>query len=495
MRTTIALLVLALALPAAAEVPAPLAVTLPAAPLSSVSTLDFGPLDRGWLALEDAARSEKDLPPRFAVPHSVHLTPWTSGTWEPLPGGLSLWRLRVRAEAAASLNLGFTRFRLPAGARLQVYSADLAHVVRPFTAADNQTHGELWTPVVPTDDLVVELVTPTSASREVEVELGQIGQGYRGFGSLDVNVPKSGSCNMDIACLNSADPWRQTARAVGVISLGGSTFCSGSLMNDTARDHKMYFVTAVHCGITSANAASLVVYWNYQNSTCRTPGSTASGGAGDGQLNQFQTGAFFRAANSASDFTLVELDDPPAPSFNLYWAGWDRSGGDVTCPQGNCYQCSAASLCAGIHHPNTDEKRITFSQQAIQPASWSSGASPGDGTHLWVHWDPDPVFPPNPSLTIPPQVTEPGSSGSPLYDKDRRFVGQLHGGPSACGQTGDNLSDYYGRFSISWSAAAPYLDPRNTGELFIDGQDLSGGTIFNDGFESGTTAAWSQTAP
>ena len=117
-----------------------------------------------------------------------------------------------------------------------------------------------------------------------------------------------------------------------------------------------------------------------------------------------------------------------------------RSGGDVSCPQGFCYACSPISLCAGIHHPNGNEKRITFSEQAIVPM-------PGDDTHLWVHWDPTPVFPPNPALTIPPQVTEAGSSGSPLYNKDRRFVGQLHGGPSACGATGDSLSDYYGRFS------------------------------------------------
>ena len=39
------------------------------------------------------------------------------------------------------------------------------------------------------------------------------------------------------------------------------------------------------------------------------------------------------------------------------------------------------------------EKRITFSEQPIQP-------QPGDETFLWVHWDSTPVFPPNPGLTI-----------------------------------------------------------------------------------------------
>jgi lysyl endopeptidase len=496
MRKAFFLLVLVLALPAAAaNVLPPLAVTLSAAPLDTVDSLDFGPLDRGWLAAEDAAREEQDLAPRFAIPHTVHLTPATSGTWEELAGGLWLWRLRIRAEGAASLNLGFTRFRLPEGARLQLYSADLAHVVRPFTAADNKPRGELWTPVVPTDDLVVELTVPGPARADVELEIGQIGQGYRGFGAADLAKASSGSCNMDVACLNGNDPWWQTQRSVALTSLNGTLFCTGSLVNNTSRDHKMYFITARHCEVTSANAASLVAYWNFQNSTCRTPGSAASGSNGDGTLNQFQTGATFRAENSASDFTLVELDDAADPAFHLHWEGWDHQSGDISCPQGSCDQCNGTSLCAGIHQPNIAEKRITFSRQTIQPASWTDGSSPGDGTHLWVHWDPTPVFPPNPSLSIPAQVTEPGSSGSPLYDQANRFIGQLHGGPSACGQTGDNLSDYYGRFSVSWTAAAAYLDPGNTGALFIDSVDDVNAPIFVDGFESGATAAWSATFP
>jgi lysyl endopeptidase len=492
MRKILALLALALGLSAAANAAAPLAVTLGAAPLATVDTLDFGPLDRGWLAAEDAAREEQDLPPRFAIPHPVHLTTMNSGTWEELSGGLSLWRLRIRADGAASLNLGFTRFSLPAGARLQLYSADLTSIVRPFTDADNKERGELWTPVVPTDDLVVELTLPTAVRDSLDLEIGQIGQGYRGFGFADLTKASSGACNMDVACLNSADPWWQTQRSVALTSLHGSLFCTGSLVNNTSRNHKMFFITAQHCEVTSANAASLVVYWNFQNSTCRTPGSAASGSNGNGQLNQFQTGASFRAENSASDFTLVELDDAANPAFHLHWEGWDRTAGDISCPQGSCFQCNGTSLCAGIHQPNIAEKRITFSMQTIVPASYN-GATPGDSTHLWVHWNPTPVFPPNPSLTIPPQVTEPGSSGSPLYNQNDRFIGQLHGGPSACGQTGDNLSDYYGRFSLSWTAAAPFLDAGNTGETAID--SLDGPLIFADGFESGDLAAWSASAP
>ena len=93
----------------------------------------------------------------------------------------------------------------------------------------------------------------------------------------------SGSCNVDVAC-PEGDAWRPQIRSSAAISTGGSLFCSGSLLNNTANDRKMFFLTANHCSINSGNAASLVTYWNYQNATCRIPGSAASGQNGDGSL-------------------------------------------------------------------------------------------------------------------------------------------------------------------------------------------------------------------
>jgi subtilisin-like proprotein convertase family protein len=251
------------------------------------------------------------------------------------------------------------------------------------------------------------------------------------------------------------DGWRDQIQSVGVIATGGSTFCTGFAVNNTAQDLTPYFMTANHCGIGSGNAASLVVYWNYQNSTCRTPGSPASGGPGDGSLSQFQTGSFFRAGGSTSDFTLVELDDDPDPDWNVVLAGWDRSTGD-----------SASAV--GIHHPNTDEKRISFENDATTTTSYLGTTSPGNGSHVRViDWDLG--------------TTEPGSSGSPLFNQDQRVVGQLHGGGAACG---NNESDYYGRFSVSWDGGASasarlrdWLDPGNTGLTAIDHVSTAGMSV------------------
>jgi hypothetical protein len=449
----------------ASEAVVPTADRFPVIDVNRVDAVFSPALDLARIGAEDMERDRQELPPRFAIPERVSITPADRGTWEDLGNGQMLWRLRIfGADGTTSLNLGFTRFKLSGDDRLLLYATDGSDILRPFTAADNEVHGQLWTPVVLTRDLIVELTVRKGEERSVDLVLGWINQGYRGFGTISAeSYLKSGSCNLDVECLDAGDTWRNEVRSVGVISTGGSTFCSGSLVNDTANDHKMYFMTANHCGINSGNAASLVVFWNYQNSFCRTPGSAQSGQAGDGPLTQFHTGSFFRAANAPSDFTLVELDDPPVPAYNHFWAGWDRTTGDFT--------CTAGAPCAGIHHPNTDEKRITYVTTNTATTSYNNPASPGDGTHIWAHWATDPPGP----FTVP-GVTEPGSSGSPLYSAAGRYIGQLHGGPSACGATGDNLSDYYGRFSVSWTGGGTastrlsnWLDAGGTGAMTIDG--------------------------
>ena len=473
MRTPVLRFALALALLGAAVVRAdedvePASARFPVKELNRVDSFVGAPMDLAEIAAEDRVREQLGLPPRFAIPQSVTMTPATHGTWERLPGRNWLWRLRiVGREGTSNLNLGFGLFKLPPSARLLVYSSDGRSRLRAFTAADNEDHGQLWTAPLPTDDLVVELTVPAKERPFVQLELSAVNQGYRGFGTSSLD--KSGSCNLDVACLDAGDTWREEMRAVAVISTGGSTFCTGSLLNNTAGDRKMYFITANHCSITSSNAPSLVAYWNYQNSFCRTPGSSQSGAAGDGALTQFHTGSFFRASYAASDMTLVELDDPAVTAFNHYWAGWDRGTGNPT--------CTAAAPCAAIHHPSTDEKRITYVTTNMATTSYNNPSSPGDGTHLWAHWATDPPGP----FSVP-GVTEPGSSGSPLYNAAGRFVGQLHGGPSSCGATGDNLSDYYGRMSVSWTGGGTsstrlsnWLDSGNTGATTIGGLDTGGG--------------------
>ncbi|WP_282563026.1 proprotein convertase P-domain-containing protein [Tahibacter amnicola] len=458
-------------------------------PLDQIGRQVMPPVDVDSLRRDDATREARDLPPRFAHSMTVNFTPRKSGVWE-MAGNRAIWRLRIQSPGALSLNLGFTRYHMPAGGRLLVYPATMKpgsdpSLVRAFSDADNAAHGQLWTPIVHGDDIVVEVSVPTKLVDQLDLHLTSVNHDYRGFDNLAASFSRdpgdvSGSCNVDVVC-PEGDPYRDQIRSVAVYSTGGSTFCTGGLVNNTAQDRKPFFLTAFHCGITASNAASLVVYWNFQNSFCRPVDSAASGQAGNGTANQFQTGAFFRAGNSASDFTLVELDEAPAAAFNVYFSGWDRR--DMNYPSA-----------FGIHHPATAEKRISLSNTSTATTSYNSTTSPGDGTHVQVRWRPG------------IGVTEPGSSGSPIFSNDKRVIGQLHGGPSSCGATDTNKRDYYGRLFTSWTGGGTnstrlsnWLDPGNTGAQTVDGLNNGGGgnqpPVANFGFTaSGLTVTFTDSS-
>lgn len=404
---------------------------------AAVPALEFPPLDAEALAVEDMLREDAGLAPRFAVPNPVLIMPEYDGAWDTLPDGSQRWRMRITTPGALSLNFGFERYVMPDGGSLRIFAADGQEKLPPFTAADNELHAELWTPVILSDDVIIEAIVPADARRQLELELTSINIGYRFFGEK-LGGDKSGYCNIDVVC-PEGDGWRDEIKSVGVISTGGSTFCTGFLVNNTAQDRTPYFMTAYHCGISSSNASSLVVYWNFESPTC--------GQQGGGSLSQFQTGSYFRAGYSSSDFTLVELDDEPLPEFDVVLAGWDRSSAD-------------ASMAVAIHHPSTDEKSISFEYDPTTTTSYLGTSVPGNGTHVRVaDWDVG--------------TTEPGSSGSPLFNQDHRVIGQLHGGYAACG---NNDADWYGRVSVSWtgggsssSRLSDWLDPIGTGEVAIDG--------------------------
>lgn len=433
----------------------PTAQTETLLPVDAVDRLVLPPLNLPAVLDKDQQEQLAGLAPRYAEPIQVNVTPKSHGTWESIDPTTAVWRLRIASPGALSLNFGFTHFKMPPGGRMFIYSIDFAHGWRPFTDRDNADHGQLWTPPVEGDDVVIEITLPSPRIGALDVELSWVNVGFRRFGDVFTSAAqeKSGACNVDVLC-PEGDPWRMEIPAVAVISTGGSRFCTGFMVNNTAGDLRPFFMTANHCGIGSSNAPSLVAFWNYQNSTCRPVGSSASGGAGNGSLAQFTTGSTFRATWSTSDFTLVELSSNPNPAWNISYAGWSRSTAEAT--SGAC-----------IHHPNCDEKRITlYNTPTVTVNSWSNTTPDPNGNHVHAFW----------SLG----VTEPGSSGSPLFDQNHRIIGQLHGGPSACG-AGD-LSDFYGRFSSSWSGGgtsatrlSDWLDVPGTGAMFVD--TISGGGL------------------
>lgn len=410
--------------------------------LDHVDVYRLPAVDNEALLDRDEGRFDSTNPEalQFAEPFDVALSPASRGTWETV-GDTRIWRLVVSSGGAFSLNAGFSHFNLPAGAALWLYPAGGTPAFRALTARDHQPDGQLWTPIVPGDEIVIELNLP-AGDAGYALELARLSHAYRPFGipGADLSVGRSGSCNVDVVC-PEGDDYRDIIRSSATYSRGGSRVCSGAAINNTAQDGAPLFLTANHCGMTAGNASSMVVYWNYENSSCRPVGQ--SGGHGDGQLTQFNTGATLRGSGSGSDWALVELNTEIDPEYHVYLSGWDRRN-----------QATASAV--AIHHPRTQEKRISFENNPTQITTYLSSTPSSSGTHIHViDWDLG--------------TTEPGSSGSPLYSPEQRIVGQLHGGYAACS---NNLADWYGRIHTSMNAGmAQWLDPLNTGAEYIDGRE------------------------
>lgn len=391
---------------------------------------------------EDRVKAGLDGPYRFAAPLATRLTTATDGTWSQLPDGGRIWRCEVISVGARTLNFGFTTFRLPAGATVHLYPAGSRDYLGPYTRDDATPDGQFWTPVVRGDDAVIELFVPAGCEFEPVLVIGQVAHDYRGFSQIRERVEKAGSCNNDVVCPEGA-PWQDQINSEGVYTISGIWECSGQMINSNNPTPLPYFLTANHCNITSTNQGGVVVYWNFQSPTC--------GQLGGGSLAQHQSGSILKAKWATSDFCLIQLLQDPPDSCHVYYTGFDAT--EQNAP--------SASTC--IHHPSCDEKSISFNTDPLTATSYLQSSVPGDGTHWRVDdWEDG--------------TTEPGSSGSGLWDPSHRLVGQLHGGYAACNSI---TSDWFGRLSRSWAGGGTtstrlkdWLDPSGAGTMVLDGRYL-----------------------
>ncbi len=402
------------------------------------------PLQDNTVLLErERAQRRTGRAPQFAKSIPVYIKCQERGTWSYPGKDMAVWRLIIPSPGAHSLNIGFTDFRLPAGAQLRVQSANGEHGTGPLTTADNDPHGTYWTPALETDTLFLELQVPREKIDETLLTIGYVNHDFIGLSKV-----VSGSCNLDVVCSagqgwDLVDRYRDIIQSVGLLTVDGRSYCTGFLVNNARNDCRPFFMTAEHCDISASNAGSIVVYWNYQNSFCRQPGSISSGGTGNGSFELINSGAAWRAEYRPSDMTLLELDDPVAPAANAYFAGWSN--------QSTAFSDTALT----IHHPSNEEKRISFEYDQPYLGKWQQGTEAfDDGDHVIIrNWEVG--------------TTEDGSSGGPLFNVDGQVIGQLHGGRAACS---NSEFDAFGWFGTSWegdnhptNSLKYWLDPDRLG--------------------------------
>lgn len=407
--------------------------------LSTAPSLQMSAVDvEAFLAEDEIEQQTKNVPFRFGAPLDVELTLKNSGEWINLPNGDKLWRLRIYSQGAHTLNLLYNDYWLPEGAKLFLYNDDKTDVIGAFTHRNNKEHGEFATGITKGDAVTLEYYEPANVNYPGIISISRVVHGYRdllntfsieGFGS-------SGSCNNNVNCPEGAD-WQATKRAAAmVLTSGGTRWCSGSLINNTNVDLDQLFLTADHC-LGSSN--TWIFMFNYESPTCANI---------DGPTYYTVQGSTLLARNSDSDFGLLRITEAIPDSFQVHWAGWDRR--DI-----------AADSVVAIHHPSGDIKKISFEWDPVVSDKYL-GTSGVAGSHWWVtSWDDG--------------TTEPGSSGSPLFNYNHQIVGQLHGGYASCT---DLRGDWYGKISMSWDRGTTpatrlkdWLDPGNTGALFLNGWD------------------------
>lgn len=404
----------------------------------------------------------------------TNLSPSNSGTWTILPDGSKIWQLVITSKDAVALGLYFSEeVELPNGSKLYAYNKNKKHLLGSYSSSTPRFQA---LQMVEGDFMTLEYYAPAHIVQLPKININEVTYFYRGVDDFvsdfrEGYTVKAQSCQVDVACTPESNGWAEQIRSVVhyTFNQGGGTYvCSASTINNTANDCKPYILTAWHCGERNAgsNINSWVWYWNYQKSTCQPNSNSVNPSKG----NQSMTGGTVRASSGSgtlnnppgsnqvagSDFYLVELNAAIPTTYNPYFAGWDRNN-------------TGATSGVSIHHPNGSAKKISTFTATLTNTNFNGG---GNG-HFWrVTWA---------ATTNGHGVTEGGSSGSPIFNQNKRIVGQLTGGSSACNST--TSPDVYGKLRSDWdlngttntAQLKPWLDPTNSGVTTLDGHSCNSG--------------------
>lgn len=386
--------------------------------------------------------------------------------WVPVPGGM-VAQLELTSPDARALRIGLAVARITPGSEIRFAgSAQIDTVYGPFSSRDMDANDETyWSPVLEGERALVELFAPLGsgfASPGLDVLqvshlfVSAADSRFESAAKSLAGFPSAGACEVDLICRSSTDSaLANTGKALAAMIFtknGGTSACTGTLLNPLDGSFTAYFYSANHCFGTQTVASTLTTHWFYDRTGCGSGGTNPS-------YVQLAGGATLLYANPNSDVLFVRLNG--RPPTGAVFSGWD-----------------AATLVSGtsllhVAHPSADLTKVTLATAG----GFDRGINNSDGT-MFIR-----VTYPSTSTG----VAEPGGSGGGIFTavgqpaSSYRHRGGLFGGPSSCSSTGSNLRDSYSRLDQVYPALAQYLNP---GALPVVTNLLA-----NPGFESGG-ASW-----
>ena len=363
-------------------------------------------------------------------------------------------RITIQLSKAKKIAIKFKNISLPKGSELFIYSPNQKKEFLSYTAKDKDySLSNTISKSIIGSKIIIEY------NQRITTEIDPIIHilGFVNFYEREITqTPGFGgstNCEVNVAC-SEGEHWCQEINSVVRIFIQSGksySYCSGSVVNNTKQDRTPYVLTAEHCG-TRASEEDFK-YWafefNYQSANCDSPDSESEIKSnriiGCEKIAQAK-----RIGHSGSDFRLIKLLKSIPNEWSVNYAGWDAQDYSEVKNSG-----------VSIHHPYGDIKKISTYSKTLT-SSDSDGGTQSD--EFWkTYWD---------ETGNGYGITEGGSSGSPLFNKDGLIIGTLATGSSFCDYAKES-PDYYGKMSKHWEnngpekekQLKPWLDPLSLGVL------------------------------
>lgn len=358
----------------------------------------------------------------YGEPHYLDMDFMKSASWSVDDEGLATASLRLKSAGAKTISVFFSSLHLVGGAKLLICDKGGQEQSAYTGSMLSKVKGELLTQVIAGEELIIKCKGDSSEVKTSVIHISHLVHGTRDLFGLE-NGLREDDCLVDVAC-SGGDEWRDQIRSVVMFLREDGNGCTGVLMNNCSNDYTPYVHIANHCfaGYPS-DPDNWVFYFNYEKPGC---------GTGAASLSQSITGAASVASDYSGDFHLLLLNQSPPASYHPYYAGWDNSG-DV--PTNGAF----------IGHPLTLEKKIGL----FSSVTSASYPEPGFNKPVWY-------------ADIDEGGIEGGSSGSPMFDQNKRMVGHVMDGDVGCSGQRQIIGP---KFSSNWEGAnaanglKDWLDP------------------------------------